>query len=197
MLVFCAGCLTSLVYADPCVAGSSAFYVGWGATGCTIGTTQYRHLGAERISKWPPCLRRRRRYHHANGRGNPCRPQFNYARGDVVNTNDVPFQQTFPYLAWAQSGRQRPASIQARRVALRTLAPPAQLIKVATNTEKIPGITACSDRSPDPVVHSNAAVHPTSARGLGTRLRGPASPSVPTPLRAPPDCGTCRSKHFG
>jgi uncharacterized protein DUF4331 len=34
-------------------------------------------------------------------------PQFNYRLGDGVNTNDVPFQETFPYVAWAQSGRQR------------------------------------------------------------------------------------------
>jgi hypothetical protein len=34
-------------------------------------------------------------------------PQFNYPLGDGVNTNDVPFQETFPYVAWAQSGRQR------------------------------------------------------------------------------------------
>jgi hypothetical protein len=34
-------------------------------------------------------------------------PQFNYALGDGVNTNDVPYQETFPYVAWAQSGRQR------------------------------------------------------------------------------------------
>jgi hypothetical protein len=34
-------------------------------------------------------------------------PQYNYALGDGVNTNDVPFQETFPYVAWAQSGRQR------------------------------------------------------------------------------------------
>lgn len=27
--------------------------------------------------------------------------------GDGVNTNDVPYQETFPYVAWAQSGRQR------------------------------------------------------------------------------------------
>lgn len=32
---------------------------------------------------------------------------FNFALGDGVNTNDVPFQETFPYVAWAQSGRQR------------------------------------------------------------------------------------------
>jgi hypothetical protein len=34
-------------------------------------------------------------------------PQFNYPLGDGVNTNDVPFQETFPYVAFAQSGRQR------------------------------------------------------------------------------------------
>jgi hypothetical protein len=34
-------------------------------------------------------------------------PSFNYLIGDGVNTNDVPFQETFPYVAWAQSGRQR------------------------------------------------------------------------------------------
>jgi hypothetical protein len=34
-------------------------------------------------------------------------PQFNYPLGDGVNTNDVPYQETFPYMAWAQSGRQR------------------------------------------------------------------------------------------
>jgi len=34
-------------------------------------------------------------------------PTDNYAIGDGVNTNDVPFQETFPYVAWAQSGRQR------------------------------------------------------------------------------------------
>jgi hypothetical protein len=38
MLVLCAGCLTPNVHADPCVAGSLAFYEGLGATGCTIGT---------------------------------------------------------------------------------------------------------------------------------------------------------------
>src|SRR5207302_11021439 len=27
--------------------------------------------------------------------------------GDGVNTNDVPYQQTFPYVAFAQSGRDR------------------------------------------------------------------------------------------
>jgi hypothetical protein len=27
--------------------------------------------------------------------------------GDGVNTNDVPYQETFPYVAWAQSGRNR------------------------------------------------------------------------------------------
>jgi hypothetical protein len=34
-------------------------------------------------------------------------PQYNYKLGDGVNTNDVPYQETFPYVAWAQSGRQR------------------------------------------------------------------------------------------
>ena len=34
-------------------------------------------------------------------------PQFNFPLGDGVNTNDVPYQETFPYVAWAQSGRQR------------------------------------------------------------------------------------------
>jgi hypothetical protein len=34
-------------------------------------------------------------------------PQFNYPLGDGVNTNDVPYQETFPFVAWAQSGRQR------------------------------------------------------------------------------------------
>jgi hypothetical protein len=34
-------------------------------------------------------------------------PQYNYLFGDGVNTNDVPYQETFPYVAWAQSGRQR------------------------------------------------------------------------------------------
>ena len=34
-------------------------------------------------------------------------PQFNYLFGDGVNTNDVPFQETFPYVAFAQSGRGR------------------------------------------------------------------------------------------
>jgi len=33
--------------------------------------------------------------------------QYNYRIGDGVNTNDVPYQETFPYVAWAQSGRQR------------------------------------------------------------------------------------------
>jgi Domain of unknown function (DUF4331) len=33
--------------------------------------------------------------------------QFNYRIGDGVNTNDVPYQETFPYEAWAQSGRNR------------------------------------------------------------------------------------------
>jgi hypothetical protein len=34
-------------------------------------------------------------------------PQYNYPIGDGVNTNDVPYQETFPYVAWAQSGRNR------------------------------------------------------------------------------------------
>jgi len=34
-------------------------------------------------------------------------PQYNYPFGDGVNTNDVPYQETFPYVAFAQSGRQR------------------------------------------------------------------------------------------
>ena len=34
-------------------------------------------------------------------------PQFNYRLGDGVNTNDVPYQETFPYVAFAQSGRNR------------------------------------------------------------------------------------------
>ena len=38
MLVLCAGCLTPLAHADPCVAGSLASYISLGATGCTIGT---------------------------------------------------------------------------------------------------------------------------------------------------------------
>jgi hypothetical protein len=33
--------------------------------------------------------------------------QYNYRIGDGVNTNDVPYQETFPYVAWAQSGRGR------------------------------------------------------------------------------------------
>jgi hypothetical protein len=33
--------------------------------------------------------------------------QYNYPLGDGVNINDVPTQETFPYVAWAQSGRQR------------------------------------------------------------------------------------------
>jgi Domain of unknown function (DUF4331) len=33
--------------------------------------------------------------------------QYNYPLGDGVNTNDLPFQETFPYVAFAQSGRQR------------------------------------------------------------------------------------------
>jgi Domain of unknown function (DUF4331) len=31
----------------------------------------------------------------------------NNVLGDGVNTNDLPFQETFPYVAWAQSGRNR------------------------------------------------------------------------------------------
>ena len=34
-------------------------------------------------------------------------PKFNYAIGDGVNTNDVPYQEVFPYVAFAQSGRDR------------------------------------------------------------------------------------------
>jgi hypothetical protein len=34
-------------------------------------------------------------------------PQFNYRLGDGVNVNDVPYQETFPYVAFAQSGRNR------------------------------------------------------------------------------------------
>jgi len=34
-------------------------------------------------------------------------PQYNYRIGDGVNTNDVPYQETFPYVASAQSGRSR------------------------------------------------------------------------------------------
>jgi hypothetical protein len=34
-------------------------------------------------------------------------PQYNFPLGDGVNTNDIPYQETFPYVAWAQSGRQR------------------------------------------------------------------------------------------
>jgi hypothetical protein len=30
-----------------------------------------------------------------------------YRIGDGVNTNDVAYQETFPYVAWAQSGRGR------------------------------------------------------------------------------------------
>lgn len=32
--------------------------------------------------------------------------EYNYALGDGVNTNDLPFQETFPYVAWSQSSRQ-------------------------------------------------------------------------------------------
>ena len=38
MLVFCGGCLTLNVHANPCVAASLASYVSLGSTGCTIGT---------------------------------------------------------------------------------------------------------------------------------------------------------------
>lgn len=38
ILVFCTGCLTLDVHANPCVAGSLASYVSLGAGGCTIGT---------------------------------------------------------------------------------------------------------------------------------------------------------------
>jgi len=34
-------------------------------------------------------------------------PLYNLPIGDGVNTNDVPYQEVFPYLAWAQNGRQR------------------------------------------------------------------------------------------
>jgi hypothetical protein len=34
-------------------------------------------------------------------------PYNTYRIGDGVNTNDVPYQETFPYVAWAQSGRGR------------------------------------------------------------------------------------------
>lgn len=34
-------------------------------------------------------------------------PSFSYRIGDGVNTNDVPYQETFPYVAFAQSGRNR------------------------------------------------------------------------------------------
>jgi hypothetical protein len=33
--------------------------------------------------------------------------KYSYRLGDGVNTNDVPLQETFPYVAWAQSGRDR------------------------------------------------------------------------------------------
>jgi hypothetical protein len=33
--------------------------------------------------------------------------QYNYRIGDGVNTNDVPYQEVFPYVAFAQSGRDR------------------------------------------------------------------------------------------
>jgi hypothetical protein len=32
---------------------------------------------------------------------------YSYRLGDGVNVNDVPYQETFPYVAWAQSGRNR------------------------------------------------------------------------------------------
>jgi len=34
-------------------------------------------------------------------------PYNSYRLGDGVNANDVPFQETFPYVAWANSGRNR------------------------------------------------------------------------------------------
>lgn len=34
-------------------------------------------------------------------------PQYNYRLGDGVNTNDVPYQESFPYVAFANSGRNR------------------------------------------------------------------------------------------
>jgi hypothetical protein len=34
-------------------------------------------------------------------------PTYSYRIGDGVNTNDVPYQETFPYVAWSQSGRER------------------------------------------------------------------------------------------
>jgi hypothetical protein len=34
-------------------------------------------------------------------------PTYNYPLGDGVNTNDVPYQETFPYVAFSQSGRNR------------------------------------------------------------------------------------------
>jgi hypothetical protein len=34
-------------------------------------------------------------------------PQFNFRLGDGVNTNDIPYRETFPYVAFAQSGRNR------------------------------------------------------------------------------------------
>jgi hypothetical protein len=33
--------------------------------------------------------------------------QFSYPLGDGVNINDVPFQETFPYVAWSQNARNR------------------------------------------------------------------------------------------
>ena len=46
-------------------------------------------------------------YFFASRPGYLAGPQFNYRIGDGVNTNDIPFQETFPYVAWSQSGRQR------------------------------------------------------------------------------------------
>jgi hypothetical protein len=33
--------------------------------------------------------------------------KYSYRLGDGVNANDMPYQETFPYVAWAQSGRNR------------------------------------------------------------------------------------------
>ena len=33
--------------------------------------------------------------------------KYSYRLGDGVNTNDMPYQETFPYVAFAQSGRNR------------------------------------------------------------------------------------------
>jgi len=33
--------------------------------------------------------------------------KYSYRLGDGVNRNDVPLQETFPYVGWAQSGRDR------------------------------------------------------------------------------------------